>query len=164
MEELEKGLQISMSGDAAKDAADRALAQIASWGLTMPEVEPLVLDFGLGRFDEIGEIEFWIANEVEAGYCGKFLFVFDGQTCPLHMHKNKLETFFVVRGSLDVRYGGKAIELPQGGVLEVQTGVEHSFAGIGPALLLEVSAPSIIDDNYFANRSIPIGGNYEGER
>ena len=76
MEELEKGLDISMSGAAAKAAVDRALAQISSWGLTMPEVEPLVLDFGLGRFDRIGEIEFWIANEVDAGYCGKFLFVF----------------------------------------------------------------------------------------
>ena len=164
MEELEKGINISMSGDTANRAIDRALAQISSWGLTMPKVDPLVLDFGLGRFDEIGEIEFWIANEVAAGYCGKFLFVFDGQLCPLHMHKNKLETFFVVRGTLDVTYAGDAIELPQGGVLEVRTGVEHSFAGIGPALLLEVSAPSIIDDNYFADRSIPIGGNYEGRR
>ena len=162
MEELDKGLSISMGGNEAARAVDRANAQISAWGLTMPEVEPLVLDFGFGRFDEIGEIEFWIANEVKAGYCGKFLFVFDGQLCPLHMHKNKNETFFVVRGVLDVTYDGDSIELAQGGVLKVRTGVEHSFAGIGPALLLEVSAPSIVDDNYFADRSIPIGGNYVG--
>ena len=52
----------------------RALAHcqdtIRAWGLTMPDVEPLALDFGLGRFDEIGEIEFWVANDPETGYCG----------------------------------------------------------------------------------------------
>ncbi len=64
----------------------------------MPPGEPLVLDFGLGRFDEIGEIEFWVANEETHGYCGKFLFVADGQTCPYHRHDRKHETFFVLKG------------------------------------------------------------------
>jgi len=33
-------------------------------------------------------------------------------------------------------------------------GVGHSFTGIGPALLLEVSMPSILQDNFFENKSI----------
>ena len=36
----------------------------------------------------------------------------------------------------------------------------HSFTGAGPALLLEVSKPCIIDDNYFEDTRILIGGNY----
>jgi len=68
-------------------------ASIGGWGLTMPGAEPLALDFGLGRFDEIGEIEFWVANEETCGYCGKFLFVAGGQTCPYHKHHKKHETF-----------------------------------------------------------------------
>jgi mannose-6-phosphate isomerase-like protein (cupin superfamily) len=162
MDELDKGLSVALSGSEADAAVVRAVEQITRWGLSMPAVDPLVLDFGLGDFERVGEIEFWIANEVDAGYCGKFLFVFDGQTCPLHSHRGKLETFYLVKGRLAVEYGGKRLELDEGGVLRVETGVEHSFTGIGPALLLEVSRPSIIDDNYFANRDIPIGGNFRG--
>ncbi len=60
----------------------------------MPPHEPLVSDFGLGDFYETGLIEYWVANEIQAGYCGKLLFVFGGQTCPMHWHKRKHETFF----------------------------------------------------------------------
>jgi hypothetical protein len=46
-----------------------------------------------------------------------------------------------------------------GDVLTVQAGNVHGFTGIGPALLLEISQPCRIDDNYFEDRRIPIGGN-----
>ena len=129
----------------------------------MPDVEPLVLDFGLGNFLKIGEIEFWIANENEAGYCGKFLFVFKDQTCPKHMHKEKLETFYIVKGRVMMNYDGEEQEMGAGDVLRVDTCKYHSFTGIEPCLLLEVSKPSIIEDNYFENTLIPVGGNYMGK-
>ena len=87
MEELKKGLEISLHGTEAQKVVERVYQQIQDWGLALPNVDPLVMDFGLGDFENIGEVEFWIANETEAGYCGKFLFVFDGQTCPKHNHK-----------------------------------------------------------------------------
>ncbi len=164
MEELEKGLEVALGGRLAADLARRARERITRWGLSMPDVEPLVFDFGLGDFERVGEIEFWIANEVEAGYCGKFLFVFDGQRCPVHFHKLKLETFYLVKGALSVKYGNETVELAEGDVLRVETCVRHGFVGIGPALLLEVSRPSIIEDNYFDDPSIPIGGNYAPRR
>ena len=73
--------------------------QIAAWGLKMPAVTPLPLHFGLNQFKEIGETEFWVANETEHGYCGKMLFLFDGQTCPYHRHNMKHETFFILKGT-----------------------------------------------------------------
>lgn len=130
------------------------LATIKGWGLTMPNVEPLALDFGLGRFDEIGEIEFWVANEKEFGYCGKFLFVADGQTCPYHKHATKHETFFVMKGQVRMVVDGEEKMLREGDVLVVPPGQHHSFTGIGPALLLEVSMPSLRGDNFFANKAI----------
>jgi quercetin dioxygenase-like cupin family protein len=48
-----------------------------------------------------------------------------------------------------------------GDVLPVPPGKPHAFTGVGPALLLEVSKPCRVDDNYFDDRRIPIGGNYE---
>ena len=162
MDELNKGLEISVKGEKAVDALASAHDQMKKWDIVMPDVEPLVLDFGLGDFRKIGEIEFWIANENEAGYCGKFLFVLKDQTCPKHMHKEKLETFFIVKGRLMMTYDDDEREMRAGDVLRVYTGKHHSFTGIEPSLLLEISKPSIIADNYFENTRIPIGGNYMG--
>jgi mannose-6-phosphate isomerase-like protein (cupin superfamily) len=160
MNELAKARSIA----AGEPVRTRALAafdrQMADWSFVMPPGERLVSDFGLGDFRTTGLIECWIANEIEAGYCGKFLFVFNGQTCPAHRHKTKHETFFIVRGSVAMACGGDERELRAGDVLPVPPGALHRFTGRGPALLLEVSMPCLVDDNYFENRDIPIGGNY----
>jgi len=126
----------------------------ADWGVRMPDVRPLVLDFGLGRFDEIGLIEYWVANEVEQGYCAKFLFVFDGQTCPKHYHMRKHETFFVVKGEVEMECGPHVQVLGSGDTLVMPPGTPHRFSGRGPALLLEASQPSVRDDNIFEDKRI----------
>jgi mannose-6-phosphate isomerase-like protein (cupin superfamily) len=161
MRELDKGLDIAIKGVAAEEAIGAFRRQVAAWGLEMPPTEPLVLDFGLDQFERTGLVECWVANEIEAGYCGKFLFVVDGQTCPMHHHREKHETFFIVKGRVRMVCDGVEREMGQGDVLPVEPGRAHAFTGIGPALLLEVSKPCLIDDNYFENREIPIGGNYQ---
>lgn len=163
MIELEKGLTIAAPCDVQADALPRFEAQIRTWDIALPEVPPLILDFGLGDFHQTGLIEFWIANEMEAGYCAKYLFVFDGQTCPMHRHKEKHETFFLVKGALDVVVSDRPLHLVPGDVLPIEPWTYHSFTGAGPALLLEVSKPCVIADNYFLDTRIPIGGNYVPE-
>ena len=160
MDELEKGLAFALKGPAAEEAAARVRKQVTEWGLSLPDVEPLVLDFGLHDFYRTGETEFWIANEAAAGYCGKLLFVFAGQSCPSHYHNRKLETFFIVRGRVAMSYQRQEREMTAGDVLRVAPGKVHGFTGIEPTLLLEVSMPSIIDDNEFDDSRIPIGGSY----
>ncbi len=160
MDELRNGLDISVYGPLRDKALTKLRKQIKQWDIALPQVEPLVWDFGLGDFYKIGLIEFWIANEIEKGYCAKYMFVFDSQTCPAHRHKKKHETFFVVKGKVEMVYDDKTFEMNAGDVLPVGCWKYHSFTGIGPALLLEVSKPCVISDNYFENMSIPIGGNY----
>jgi len=143
-----------VTGHKREQAIARCLQTIRGWGLTMPAVEPLALDFGLGRFDEIGEIEFWVANEETNGYCGKFLFVADGQTCPYHRHDKKHETFFVMKGRVRMVIDGEEKILQEGDTLVMPPGQRHAFTGIGPALLLEVSMPSVRQDNFFADPAI----------
>lgn len=159
MDELKKGLEISLQGGAARRALRAFQKQVKVWRVALPPVEPLVLDFGLGEYEQTGLIEYWIANEACAGYCGKYLFVFDGQTCPEHRHRTKHETFFVVKGRVRMRCGGRSRVMKEGDVLPVPPGRKHSFTGVGPALLLELSMPCEVADNYFSNRQIPIGGN-----
>lgn len=159
MEELDKGIDLSMRGGEAEEALRIARLQFNEWGLTMPAVEPLVFDFGLGDFANVGEIEYWIANEIDAGYCGKFLFVCDGQTCPMHRHEKKHETFYIVKGRVRMHFDGTQREMAKGDVLAVPPNKMHSFTGVGPALLLEISMPCVVDDNFFENRDIPYGLN-----
>lgn len=154
MQELDKALDISFAGPEAERVLVAFDRQIDSWGVAMPPVEPLVLDFGLGEFDRVGLIEYWIANEGQAGYCGKYLFVFDGQQCPAHSHRVKHETFFVVRGRLKVILNGEPVVLQEGQVLPVPPGRVHSFEGEGNTLLLELSMPCLVSDNYFEDQRI----------
>jgi len=160
MDELDKAIRNSLRGQISDDAIEEFDRVLSEWNITMPPAQKLITDFGLGDFRRIGLIECWIANEMEAGYCGKFLFVFDGQTCPLHSHRGKHETFYIVHGEVQMTFDGATRRMKPGMVLPVAPGKEHSFMGVGPALLLEVSKPCIVDDNYFVDSRIPIGGNY----
>jgi D-lyxose ketol-isomerase len=163
MDELDKGLAISITGPARTAALARFHAQVEKWNLALPPVEPLVLDFGLGDFERIGLIEYWVANESAAGYCGKYLFVFDGQRCPRHLHQRKHETFFLIEGRLEVDYRGSTGTLERGGILSIEPRHYHSFKGLEPSMLLELSMPCAIEDNYFEDPKIPIGGNFRAQ-
>ena len=145
---------MQVQGPQRRAALERFAEQLSRWRLAMPAVEPLVMDFGLGDFARTGLIEYWIANEIEAGYCGKYLFVFDGQTCPAHCHRHKHETFFVVKGTVRLTVDGRAREMGPGDVLPMPPGQVHSFAGVGNALLLEVSTPCLVDDNQFEDAAV----------
>jgi mannose-6-phosphate isomerase-like protein (cupin superfamily) len=164
MDELGKAVEMALQGSGAEKALADQDRQMREWGITLPRVQALVLDFGLGQFDQIGETEHWIANEVEEGYCGKFLFVRHGQTCPTHYHKEKHETFFIVKGSVRMVLDGVERRLDEGDVLVVGPGESHCFTGIGPALILEVSKPCLLSDNYFDDPRIPVGRACEGAR
>jgi quercetin dioxygenase-like cupin family protein len=160
MDELDRALEICLRGPAADVALARCQEQLKAWEFVLPNVAPLVLDFGLGDFDRVGLIESWVANEQAAGYCGKFLFVFAGQECPAHAHRIKHETFFIVKGQATITADGQTREYGPGGVLPVAPGVVHSFRGVTACLLLEVSKPCEVADNYFMDTRIPIGGNF----
>ena len=136
-------------------ALRRAGAILKGWGLVMPETDPLTPHFGLHDFYRIGEIEYWIVNDRENRYCGKFLFLFANQRCPLHHHKIKDETFFIVRGRVRMTAGRKTVRMKPGDIFKMPPGVNHTFAAVGgAALVLEVSLPSMQYDNVFADQAI----------
>jgi N-acetylneuraminate synthase len=91
---------------------------------------------------------------MKAGYCGKYLFVFDAQSCPAHRHRVKHETFFLVKGSLRVVCDGVERTMGAGDLLPIAPPRVHSFTGQGNALLLELSMPCDVADNDFANPAI----------
>ena len=154
-EQAEWVLDFELQGAARDEALARAARVIADWGLVMPPGEPLTPHFGLGDFYRVGEIEYWIVNDRDNRYCGKFLFLFDGQRCPLHHHAVKDETFYIVRGAVRMTAGDETFTMQPGDVFKMRPGVDHTFAAEGgPALVLEVSLPSVERDNLFADRRI----------
>jgi len=129
---------------------------LKKWKLVLPEKDTLVLDFRLGDFFRYGHIEYSIVNLEEENYCGKFIFMFEGQTCPAHRHRKKNETFFLLRGKVKMLYENKKRILEPGDVLIMRVGNLHSFSAMTDSLLLEVSQASVPGDNFFKDRLIGI--------
>ncbi|MCM8820578.1 MAG: cupin domain-containing protein [Candidatus Omnitrophica bacterium] len=149
--------RIEIVGKEKEDILKSALKVIKRWGMEMPySFSPLVLDFGYNDFKNTGHIEFIIANEIEEGYCGKFIFMFKGQKCPEHFHKRKHETFFVLRGNVLMEINGKPVVLKEGDVLPMERGKLHTFKAITDSLIIEVSQPSIRNDNFFSDKNIGV--------
>jgi N-acetylneuraminate synthase len=74
--------------------------------------------------------------------------------CPYHRHDKKHETFFVLKGTLRMKVGEEERLMQEGDLLPMPPGTGHSFTGVGPALVLEVSMPSILQDNFFSDNRI----------
>lgn len=144
-------------GDRRAAVLEKIHAQLETWGLTLPDDDPLMLHFGLNDFDRVGETEFWICNEVEEGYCGKYMFLFEGQRCPNHRHRMKHETFNVIKGTVNMTVDGEVRELEKGSVLSMPPETRHTFVAVGgPVLLLEVSKPCIYNDSFFEDKNISV--------
>ncbi len=159
MERAAWTLKFEITGAERDKALSDAAQVLTGWGLTMPPSEPLTIHFGLHDFYRIGEIEYWIVNDTINNYCGKFLFLFQGQRCPLHYHKIKDETFFIMRGMVTMEVDGKPMTLREGAVFQMAPGMKHTFAAEGgAALVLEVSLPSIPHDNIFDDPRIGSNG------
>ncbi len=154
MTEAEIIAQISLQGEEREQALQRIHQIVASWGLKLPDVPPDPLHFGYHDFYRIGETEFNINNNVEQGYCGKFMFMFAGQTCPLHFHRKKHETFFIVKGKVDMELAGKKYLLNQGDRLIVDQFAKHQFTALEDSLILESSKPDLVDDSIFEDQKI----------
>jgi N-acetylneuraminate synthase len=154
MNEQEILAQISLQGDERDKALQKINTTVASWNLKLPDVEPDPLHFGYNDFYNIGETEFNINNNVEQGYCGKFMFMFAGQTCPLHHHRVKHETFYIVKGKVDMELDGRKYILEQGNTLIVNQFKKHQFTALEDCLILESSKPDLVDDSIFDDQKI----------
>jgi mannose-6-phosphate isomerase-like protein (cupin superfamily) len=146
--------KITLSGREREEALDKCYKIVASWGLKLPDVRPDPLHLGLNDFYNTGLIEFNINNDVEHGYCGKFLFMFKGQTCPRHHHKKKHETFFIVKGKVKMELNGRTFVMQQGDRLIVEQYARHQFTALEDSLILESSMPDLIDDSIFDDQRI----------
>ena len=154
MDELEIISKIALQGEEKNQVLNSIKNVVATWNLKLPEVEADALHFGYNDFSRIGETEFNINNNIKEGYCGKFMFMFKGQTCPMHHHRIKHETFFIVKGQVDMTLGSQKCILNMGDRLIVDQTVKHTFTALTDCLILESSKPDLIDDSIFEDQMI----------
>ena len=146
--------RISLQSKEREEVLQRIHDTVARWGLKLPDTPPDPLHFGYNDFARIGETEFNINNSIEQGYCGKFLFMFEGQTCPMHHHRIKHETFFLVKGRIRMELDGRRFVMSQGDTLVVAQNARHEFSALEDSLVLESSKPDLPNDSIFDDPDI----------
>lgn len=134
-------------------AQARVRQRLQDTGLVLdPNTEIEVADFGLGHWEREGLGIVVRVNEPE--YCSKYLTLEPGQECPLHYHKLKKETFFVLNGEVKLWVDGQTIMLIPGENFTINPGALHSFDSLGGAVIEEVSTHDENSDSYFKNPAV----------
>ncbi|MFH1316467.1 MAG: cupin domain-containing protein [Candidatus Woesearchaeota archaeon] len=97
--------------------------------------------------------ERWIANSEL--YCGKILVLNKGKRCSIHYHKIKDETFYILKGKVEMNlypdgYPGKveSMIMKQGDTLHIPIGLIHEFFGLEYSEILEVSTQHFEEDSH----------------
>ncbi len=90
--------------------------------------------------------EEWIANT--NGYCGKLLYLEKGKRCSLHYHKNKDETFYVLRGRVLMEIENKDYIMKKGDFQRITPLTYHRFSGLKKSVIVEFSTHHEESDSY----------------
>ncbi len=102
--------------------------------------------YGLDLFEETGVT---MINCINREYCKKLLIVLPGQSHPLHIHKQKEETFTVLFGSLVTECDGVEKRVCTGESMVVERGVNHSFRSEEGCVFEEISTTHFGNDSFY---------------
>lgn len=96
--------------------------------------------------------EEWLANTEK--YCGKILTLNPGFICSYHYHKNKDETFYVLKGKVYLELDSQKIILNKGESIRIMPGQKHRFASLEKvSKMIEISTHHEESDSYRDNES-----------
>ena len=143
------------------EARERALAMLADAGIVLTQDEQVdVVDFGLGRLDEVGlQLVVYENNE---RYCAKELVLFPNQMCAEHRHPpvgdepGKQETFRCRTGEVTLWVDGHGeMTLHPGDQFTIPPDTLHWFrAGCDGAIVSEFSTTSRDELDVFTDPNI----------
>jgi len=89
--------------------------------------------------------EIWLVNR---DYCGKKLILNKGYRCSMHHHKNKDETFYVLKGKVLMEIGMKKEVMLPGDSVWIPSGAKHRFTGLEDSEIMEFSTHHEDSDSY----------------
>lgn len=89
--------------------------------------------------------EEWIANY---DYCGKKLILKKGYRCSMHHHKNKDETFYILKGKVLMEANNKKQIMTEGDSILITPNTKHRFTGLENSEIMEFSTHHEDSDSY----------------
>jgi mannose-6-phosphate isomerase-like protein (cupin superfamily) len=79
----------------------------------------------------------------DENYCGKLLELNKGCKCSLHYHINKIETFYILKGKVEITLfydlDTRVLVLKEGESIDIPRFLAHSFRGLENSTILEIS-------------------------
>jgi len=109
------------------------------------------MDFKIEEVKKVWGSERWIVNN--DFYCGKILTINKMFRSSLHYHKNKTETFYVIRGQVLLEVDDNAYMLTPGNAVDVYPGQKHRFTGLENSEMIEFSTHHEEEDSYRETKS-----------
>lgn len=102
------------------------------------EENPKINGYNVGDFDR-RPWGFWLATDVNSGYCEKVIVVAPGKILSLQSHRMRHETWTVLDGTLNTIIDGAFSTLKVGQTIEVPVGSLHCMANLGerPCIIKE---------------------------
>ena len=98
----------------------------------------------------------WGMEEIFANndkYCGKLLHIHGGYRCSIHYHREKDETFYVLKGMIKMEALNQDFLMYAGDSIRIHKGVKHRFTGIEASTIIEVSTTDKPEDSYRETQS-----------
>ena len=89
--------------------------------------------------------EIWIVNR---DYCGKKLILNKGYRCSMHNHKNKDETFYILKGRVLMEANDKQQIMTEGDSILITPNTKHRFTGLEDSEIMEFSTHHEDSDSY----------------
>ena len=97
------------------------------------------------KVKKIWGAEEWIINRE---YCGKKLILNKSYRCSMHYHKNKDETFYVLKGKVLMEIGNKKNIMLPGHSILIEPNTRHRFTGLENSEIIEFSTHHEDSDSY----------------
>ena len=90
--------------------------------------------------------EVWMANTEL--YCGKLLILKKGESCSLHFHKIKDETFYIYSGKVLMQIRVEETVMNVGDAVLIKPRTKHRFTGLEDSVIIEISTHHEDFDSY----------------
>lgn len=100
--------------------------------------------------NELSKVGATFMNTVNMDYSLSFVSMIPRQMYPMHYHRIKRESFYVLYGDLIVNLDDEEYVLKEGDMLNIERGQYHSFKTFGGVVFEEISTEYVPNDSIYS--------------
>lgn len=106
---------------------------------------------GLDNFTKVGAV---FISVIQHDYCKFIVVMLEGQEYPVHYHRIKDESYFILYGDLEVTIEDEKYSLSKGDLINVPRRFTHSFSTEYGCVFEEVSTAYLNNDSVYEDENI----------